>query len=962
MEIWGETLVDLLRGRAIQQPDRLAYSFLPKGESEEARFTYAELDLRARAISVWLSSVLAAGDRVLLLSSSGPEFVSAVFGCLYRGAIAVPAYPLDPARIGRIVSRLHRILKDAEPVVALTTGNSLRSVEDLVRIHPEWGSIRWVATESIPLELAGDWKRPPVHADTLAILQYTSGSLAAPKGVMASHRNVLENEKMLQESHGYTENNTFVGWIPLAHDWGLINNVFQPVYSGAPSVLMPPEAFLQKPVRWLQTISRYKNVTSGGPGFGYELCLSKIPSEERKGLNLENWICAGIGASPVRPATLDRFTAGFKDCGFRRQAFYCGYGLAEATLSVSASEKSKEPRILRVQRTSLERNDVEVDPPEDVPANYLVSCGKAPSGGKIVIADVQSRTACPSGRVGEIWVSGPNITQGYWNNPRETEDTFRAFLKDSGGGPFLRTGDLGFLHQGELYVTGRLKDLIIVRGRNLYPEDIEQTVEQCHKGLRPGCTVAFSVQHEFDEGLAIVQEVRASHQTELTDIIDAIRQAVLRVHEIVAHNIVLVQERSVPKTSSGKLQRSACRAAFFSGSLEVLQESTLARDRNEYRRGSVAPRTPVEEKLARIWCEVLNVEQIGIHDQFFDIGGDSLAATQCLARIAEEFAVEQFTREIFLYAPTLAEMAKAISDPAEWAELGNEVLPLQSNGGGVPLVLIFPGTEYLSLVRSLGPDRNVLGIRDIGIEGLPVPHSIEQIASECVARLRRHVSRGPYALAGWCASAIVALEMARRLEEDGEQVAFVALFDARDIFLPPMNQFRRTVVRSWRFAQRIVFFGSEARSLWQKAADWNAGVRKAAHRFQKLAADPSGVVALALRDYQPKPWSGRMLHLWAAERPKGAFRDPEFIWGNLSPAGYVFHEVPGDHDSMLREPNASTIAEILGAELSKAEAETAKAQTNHGGRHYGAQDNPVSHPSKYRGAKVVEDGNGNSSC
>jgi thioesterase domain-containing protein len=309
-----------------------------------------------------------------------------------------------------------------------------------------------------------------------------------------------------------------------------------------------------------------------------------------------------------------------------------------------------------------------------------------------------------------------------------------------------------------------------------------------------------------------------------------------------------------------------------------------------------------------------------------------------------------------------AEMAKAISDPAQWAGLGNEVLPLQSNGGGVPLVLIFPGTEYLSLVRSLGPHRNVLGIRDIGIEGLPVPHSIEQIATECVARLRRQVSRGSYALAGWCASAIVALEMARRLEEDGEQVAFVALFDARDIFLPPMNQFRRTVVRSWRFAQRIVFFASEARSLWQKAADWNAGVRKAAHRFQELAADPSGVLALALRDYQPKPWSGRMLHLWAAERRKGAFRDPECIWGDLSPAGYVFHEVPGDHDSMLREPSASTIAKILGVELSKADAETSKAQTNHGGRHYGAQDNPVSHPSKYRGVKVVEDGNGNSSC
>jgi acyl-CoA synthetase (AMP-forming)/AMP-acid ligase II/thioesterase domain-containing protein/acyl carrier protein len=934
VKISGETLVDVLRGRAIQEPDRLAFSFLPSGETEESRFTYAELDLRARAIGAWLSSASALGDRVLLLSPSGPEFVSAVFGCLYRGAVAVPAYPLDPARIGSTLSRLRQILEDAKPVVALTAASSLAFVEDLVRIHPDLGSVRWIAAESIPSDLARDWERPPIHADTLAILQYTSGSLAAPKGVMVNHRNVLENEKMIREVHDYSENNTFVGWIPLAHDWGLINNIFQPLYSGAPSVLMPPEAFLQKPVRWLQTISRYKNVTSGGPGFAYELCVSKIRSEEREGLNLENWICAGVGASPVHPATLDRFAAAFKDCGFRRQAFYCGYGLAEATLLVSDSEKSKEPRILRVQKTSLERNDVVIDPPEDAPANFIVSCGKAPFAERIVIVDPQSCAACPPGRVGEIWVSGPNIAQGYWNNPKDTDHTFGASLKDSGDGQFLRTGDLGFLREGELFVTGRLKDLIIIRGRNLYPEDVELTVARCHKGLRPGCTVAFSVQGEFDERLVIVQEVRASHQSALVEIIDTIRRAILREHEAVAHTVVLVQERSIPKTSSGKLRRPACRSAFLSGRLEVLKQSILARDRNEHGKGLVAPRTPIEKKLGTIWSEVLNVEQIGIHDRFFDVGGDSLAAAQCMARIAEEFAVEQFTDEIFLYAPTLAEMAKAISDTAEWMGHGNEVLPIQSNGSGVPLIFIFPRTEYLSLVRHLGPDRDVLGIPYFGIERLPAPHTIEQITSECLARLRSHFPTGPYALAGWCASGIVAMEMARKLEENGEDVAFVALFDARDIFLPPMNQFRRLLVRSCRFAQRIVFFGSEARLLWQRAATWNVGVREIARSLrQELLDRRTDVLALTLRHYQPKPWSGRTLHLWPAQRPKGAFHDPEFIWGHVSPAGFVFHEVPGDHFSMMREPNVSAIAEILGSELSEAYARHKKRQPVIAGRH-----------------------------
>ncbi|MGB8540137.1 MAG: AMP-binding protein [Candidatus Acidiferrales bacterium] len=920
----GETLVDVLRARATRQPDRLAYSFLPKGEAEEARLTYAELDLRARAIGTWLSSATAAGDRVLLLSSSGPEFVSAVFGCLYRGAVAVPAYPLDPARIGRTFSRLSRLLKDAEPVVALTTESSLRLVEDLIRIHPDLASVRWMATELIPLELAADWKRPPIRPETLAILQYTSGSVAAPKGVMVSHRNVLENERMLQDAHDYSDDNTFVGWVPLAHDWGLIYNVFQPLYSGALSVLMPPEVFLQKPVRWLQTISRYKSVTSGGPGFAYELCVAKIPSEEREGLNLENWICASIGASPVRPATLDRFAAAFRDCGFRREVFFSGYGLAEATLLVTDSEKFKEPRVLRVKRTSLERNDVVIDPPKDVPANCMLSCGKPAPGEKVLIVDAQSCAVLPAGKVGEIWVSGPNVTQGYWNNPVGTHTTFQAFVRDSGKGPFLRTGDLGFLDEGELFVTGRLKDLIIIRGRNLYPEDIELSVERCHKGLRPGCTVAFSISDEFDEGLVIVQEVRASQQAALVEIIHAIRQSILQEHEVAAHTVVLVQERSIPKTSSGKLQRAACRSAFLSGGLEILEQSAPAGDRDESRIGFVPPCTPTEKKIARIWSEILNVKQIGIHDRFFDLGGDSLGAAQCLAKIAEEFGVEQFTRETFLYAPTLGEMARAISDPARWVAHENEVLPLQSSGSGIPLILVFPGTEYLALVRHLGPDRDVLGIRDIGIERLPTPRTIEQIAAECVRRLRRHVPAGPYALAGWCASGIVALEVGRQLEEEGEEVAFVAIFDARDIFLPPMSQFRRRVVRSWRFAQRIVFFGSEVRSLWRRATNWNAGIRKAARRLQELAGDPTGVLVLALQHYRPKPWSGRTIHLWAAERPKGAFRGPEFVWGHLSPAGFEFHEVPGDHDSMLREPNAKTIAEILASELSKASAKAEK--------------------------------------
>lgn len=917
------TIVEILRRRADQLPNRLAYSFLSDGENEESRLTFAELDLRARAIGAWLSSTAAFGDRVLLLSSSGPEFMSSFFGCLYGGVIAVPAYPLDPFRLHRTASRLLGIVKDAQPVIALTTTSSLKVANELMQAYPELSSIHWNATADISPGLAADWTCPAIQAETLAILQYTSGSTAAPKGVMLNHRNVLENERMIQEAHCYSDTNTFVGWIPLAHDWGLINNVLQPLFLGATSIIMPTEAFLHKPARWLQAISRYTNVTSGGPSFAYELCVSKVNDEDRYSLKLENWVYAGIGASPVRPSTLDRFASRFSSCGFRRKAFYCGYGLAEATLLVSDSERSQEPRVLRVQKTALEQHHVRLNPHEDAPASFLVGCGRVPSTERVAIVDPQTCTVCPLGSVGEIWVAGGNVAQGYWNNPTETQNTFRAFLKDSQEGPFLRTGDLGFFDEGELFVTGRLKDLIIIRGRNLYPEDIESTVERCHEALRPGCTVAFSIQADFDERLIIVQEVRSSQQTKLDEIITTIRQAIFREHEVAAYGILLAAERSIPKTSSGKLQRQACRSAYLSGGLNIIEKSIQDADRIEHGgvRDYLAPRTRVEHELARIWAEVLSieVEKIGIHDRFFDVGGDSLAAVECSVKIREAFGHEQFSPEIFLYA-TLAQMAEAVSAPAWFAERVRDVLPFQPDGNGVPLVLVFPGTECQSLVRHLGANRPLLGIRSTLVEQMPAPLTIEQVASECVVRLRRHLPHGPYALGGWCASGIVALEMARQLEQSGDQVAFVALIDARVGFLPPLNPALRSMVRVWRFTQRSAFFASKVRRrgmklLWQRAAEWHVTIRQRARRIQGDPKSQSDDVARALQRYKPKPWAGRILHLWAAERPTGKFRSPEFVCGCLSSDGFVFREVPGDHMSMLEEPNVGLLVDILASEL-----------------------------------------------
>jgi acyl-CoA synthetase (AMP-forming)/AMP-acid ligase II/thioesterase domain-containing protein len=897
-------LVSLLRHRAIDQPDRLAFRFLTDGEPQDATtLTHAALDTRARAIGAWLNSIAAPGERALLLYPSSLEFISAFFGCLYAGFTAVPAYPLDPARLQRTVSRLRTIIEDAKPIVALTTAASLRLIEDMIPEHPELKGIRWIATETIPQALAADWRDPAVEAEQLTVLQYTSGSTTAPRGVMLSHRNVLENVRMMQEEIGYSDKTTVVSWVPLAHDLGLFGHVVLPLYVGAPSILMSPEAFLQKPARWLRAISQYENVGNGAPNFAYELCVRRTTAEDREGLDLSSWHTADDGGEPIRPDTIDRFVAAFGPCGFRRETFVGGYGLAEATVFIS---QSRNPRVLRVRQAELKQNRIVVeDSRNEATGHSFVSLGLAPAGQRLAIVDPDTHRACGSGHVGEVWYSGTNVGLGYWTRPEETERTFHAVLKDTGEGPFLRTGDLGFLHNGELFVTGRLKDMIILRGRNYYPQDFELTVEASHKALRPGCTAAFSIETEVGERLVIVQELRDSNQTGLTEIIQTIRRVVFEEHEVAAHVVVLVHAGNIPKTSSGKLQRHACRAAYLAGGLNVIEQSTL--EGALPNRERAAPRTPNEKKIAAIWSAALGVETVGIHDSFFDLGGDSLTALRCLTEICAALGLEQISPAIFLYAPTVAQMAEALSHPERPSAQSVEVLPIQPDGGGVPLVLVAPGMECRSLARHLGSDRPVLGIQVPSLEHVPRGQTIEQIAQACTGALRRYRPQGPYALAGWCGAGIVALEMARQLEQSGAQVAFVALFDAREILSPR------------RFLPRLSFLASRAArqgpQVLRKAVMTRVTHARDAAGRARNGLPPSHADSFdqALRSWRPSPWSGRVLHLWAAECPSGG---QKLAWTRLSPQS-EFHDVPGDHLSMLHEPNVATVADILTSALDR---------------------------------------------
>jgi acyl-CoA synthetase (AMP-forming)/AMP-acid ligase II/acyl carrier protein len=561
------SLIDILQSRAVSEPEQLALNFLQDGEIASARLTYQDLDQQARAIAAQLQSLGLEGERALLLYPPGLEFVSAFFGCLYAGVVAVPAYP---PRRDRFFERLFSIITDAQPKIILTDTQTFNDCQRRFAAEPELQTLSWLTTDNIKPELAQQWQKPAIANHTLAFLQYTSGSTAMPKGVMVTHGNLLHNLEQIYQCFQHTPHSQGVIWLPPYHDMGLVGGVLQPIYGGFPVTLMSPVAFLQKPIRWLAAISQSKATTSGGPNFAYELCIDKITPEQRLNLDLSSWEVAFNGAEPIRAETLERFTQAFAPCGFRREAFYPCYGMAEGTLIISGGRKTATPIIAQVDSQAIEQNQVICG--ESVNSKTFVGLGQPWLDQEIVIVNPETLQKCPSGQVGEIWVAGGSVALGYWNQPQASAETFQAYLADTQAGPFLRTGDLGFVQDGELFITGRLKDLIIIRGHNHYPQDIELTVEQSHPALRIAGGAAFTVEVDGVERLAIAHEVERNYlrQLKVDEVVGAIRQAIFEAHELQVYAVVLLKTGTLPKTSSGKIQRYACRSAFLAGTLEVV--------------------------------------------------------------------------------------------------------------------------------------------------------------------------------------------------------------------------------------------------------------------------------------------------------------------------------------------------------------------------------------------------------
>jgi acyl-CoA synthetase (AMP-forming)/AMP-acid ligase II len=557
------SVVSWLQTRVERREHAIAFTYLDRGEQDEAHLTWVELDRRARAIAAALRERMAPGDRAILIYPTGLDFIEAFWGCLYAGIVAVPVP--EPFH-SKQIARYGAILADAGTHRILTSAAAESTLK-------QWfGSddrLEWVATDRIRSEWADRWRFPTLSGEDLAFIQYTSGSTGLPRGVMVTQGNLLANCRMLTRWLGAREDTVFVNWLPLFHDMGLVGKLSTASYAGARCIMMPPFAFLQKPIRWLAAISRYGAEISGSPDFGFALAARKVLPEQRESLDLSRWRMAPNGSEPVRASTLYRFFEVFRDCGFRWESFRPSFGMAETTLFVSGSRGESGPTIRQLAAEAYaHRRLVPVRYGE--PAVTVVGCGETDHGDQVVrIVNPETRVEVAADEVGEIWIAGSHVAAGYWNKPEETVATFGAHIEGTGEGPFFRTGDMGYLHDGQLSIAGRIKDLIIIDGNNHYPQDIELTVENAHPSIRKGASAAFSVDGGDRERLVVIAEVDLQPGSPVTrdDLEATLRRAISDEHGIRLEEAVLLRRSMVHKTSSGKIARSACRAAYLSGQL-----------------------------------------------------------------------------------------------------------------------------------------------------------------------------------------------------------------------------------------------------------------------------------------------------------------------------------------------------------------------------------------------------------
>ena len=668
------TIIERLQELAKERPDEIVYRYIEDEKNPPITLTYAEVDREARKIASSLLKNCRPGDRALMLYPAGLEFVTAFYGCLYAGLVAVPAYP---PRKNQKITRLKSIISDADAAVVMTSVKAAQVSKPLFDADETLTALQWLESDSPSLpetdEARVDEAAAALKPEHIAFLQYTSGSTGNPKGVMVSHANLLSNMEVIYTSCGYTKETIGVSWLPHFHDMGLMAGVVQPIYSGTEVTFMAPAYFLQKPIRWIEMIDRYKATAIAGPNFAYELCVEKIADADLQGLDMSTLKLALNGAEPVHAETLKKFSEKFAQCGFDAKAHFPSYGMAETTLLLTSGNPDEAAKILTIDSYDIQEGTITVKEKRDASTQEMVSSGHAWTDHEVIIVGQEDLTTLPEDRVGEVWARGSSITQGYWKNPEKTEEDFNAFTSDTKAGPYLRTGDLGFLHEGELYICGRAKDLLIIRGRNYYPQDIELTVGNAHEAISLGNAAAFSLDVDDREQLVIVQEVQRTHMRKLDAeaVFDAMIASIASECELQAYDILLVRPGQVLKTSSGKIQRQANKQAYLSESFKVLARLRQEAEEGESEAPASAPAAEVAGDEISQWlmyaiAEITQTskERISETKNFMAFGLDSLASVELQERISEKFLVDISLVAFYDY-PSIKELVPHIRELIE---------------------------------------------------------------------------------------------------------------------------------------------------------------------------------------------------------------------------------------------------------------------------------------------------------
>lgn len=690
--------LEALHFHASRQADLEVLRFMREDSGQV--LTFAELYAQIELIAEHIHSRVQPGARALLIYPAGLEFIAAFMACLYAGITAVPCYP--PGRQNRSFVPVLNVIKDCEPELILCS----QGMQELLRTHLEAaglsGTCAMICTDTLQVNnVRPKMHLPEIDPDTLAFLQYTSGSTGQPKGVMISHANLMHNLNTIRSRFRHSRASRGVIWLPPYHDMGLIGGILQPLTVGFPVLLMGATSFVQKPLRWLQAVSDFRATTSGGPNFAYELALQKISAQDAQALDLRSWEVAFTGAEPVSARVLDAFAEKFAAAGFRKEAFYPCYGMAEATLFVSGARHSQLPVYKDVCAQALSKHQVQevVTGAQERQTQRLVACGAAADEHEVFIVNPETCTPAAHAEVGEIWVSGPSVAQGYWRQPELTARNFQARLAGEGERDWMRTGDLGFFAEGQLYIVGRCKDLIIIRGRNYHPQDIENTLELAHAAIKPSACAAFSVTLDDEEKLVLVAELKREALKEDTEaIIRQVRRAVAERHELKTHAVVLIKPASLPKTTSGKVKRHACRADFLAGNLaQVAAWQAAAAGASQERRQIQLPPAGASAALIEQWLVEaiaaqlhLQTNEIDVQAMFSSFGFDSLELVTLSGELAQwlEYRVP----------------ATIFNEPATISSVSHYLATARDISSGIARM---SEEEKQSLLGSLGADQSL---------------------------------------------------------------------------------------------------------------------------------------------------------------------------------------------------------------------------------------------------------------